>query len=217
MSSGSAAAQKSAAERKGNRLLEVVAVALLGVATIGSAWCGYQASRWNGRQTDLSRSAVSAQTEGARLFGLATQTVSYDSSTIAQYAQAVSTNNQALMNFYRTTLIRPALLPLIDRWQQQIQAGEAPTNLLQDQAYLDEQLAPYRANTAKVEAVDEASAVAGDHSDQYILTTLLLASALFFAGLTTSFRVRFARLLLLFGASMLIAYAASRLVNLPAI
>ena len=47
-----------------------------------------------------------------------------------------------------------------------------------------------------------------------MLTTLILASALFFAGLTTSFRVRFARLLLLGGASLLIAYAASRLVDL---
>jgi len=48
-----------------------------------------------------------------------------------------------------------------------------------------------------------------------VLTTLLLASALFFAGVTTSFRVRFAQVLLLFGATLMIGYAASRLVDLP--
>ena len=48
-----------------------------------------------------------------------------------------------------------------------------------------------------------------------MLTTLLLASALFFAGLTTSFRVRFAQLMLLTGSVVLIAYAASRLADLP--
>ena len=47
-----------------------------------------------------------------------------------------------------------------------------------------------------------------------MLTTLVLASALFFAGLTTSFRVRVAQLMLLAGSGLLIAYAASRLVEL---
>jgi hypothetical protein len=45
-------------------------------------------------------------------------------------------------------------------------------------------------------------------ADDYVLTTLILASGVSLAGLTTSFRVRFARLLLLGGASLLITYAA---------
>jgi hypothetical protein len=54
-------------------------------------------------------------------------------------------------------------------------------------------------------------------ADAYVLTTLILASALFFAGITTSFRVRFARLLLLVGATLLIAYAAARLGDLSVV
>ena len=46
-------------------------------------------------------------------------------------------------------------------------------------------------------------------------TTLRLAAALFVSGLTTSLRVRLARVLLLAGASLTIADAASRLIDLP--
>jgi hypothetical protein len=203
------------AENKGDRVIEVLAVVLLGIATIGSAWCGYQATRWNGREGDLTSDQAIVQTEAARLFGLATQTVSYDSNTIAQYAAATSAGNEPLKALYRQTLVRAGLLPILDQWEQQIAAGEAPTNLLQDKGYVDEQMQPYQKALARGEAITVASGEAGDNADAYVLTTLLLASALFFAGLTTSFRIRFARLLLLAASSVTIAYAAARLIDLP--
>jgi hypothetical protein len=201
--------------RFGDRAIEVLAVLLLGIATIGSAWCGYQASSWNSEEGDLAREALDAQVEGARLFGLATQTVSYDTNMVAQYAQAVVEENDALIRFYRATLIRPAFLPVLDRWEEDIARGEAPTNLLADQEYLDEQLTDYRATASRGETASVASQEAGENAEDYVLTTLLFASALFFAGVTTSFRVRFARLLMLAGATLLIAYCASQLVEFP--
>jgi hypothetical protein len=207
-------AAKSTTTHSRNRLLEVVAVAFLGVATIGSAWCGYQATRWNGEEGDLARESATLQVEAARQFGLATQTVSYDSNTISQYANAAAAHNDDLMRFYRETLVRPEFLPVLNRWEQQLAAGASPDNLLEDEEYLDSQLDPFRETEARAEALSAEAQRAGNEADDYVLTTLILASALFFAGLTTSFRVRFARLLLLGGASLLIAYAASRLVDL---
>ena len=203
--------------RFGDRAIEVLAVLLLGIATIGSAWCGYQASSWNSEEGDLAREALDAQVEGARLFGLATQTVSYDTNMVAQYAQAVVEENDALIRFYRESLMRPGFLPVLDRWEEQVANGEMPANLLTDEEYLDEQLTDYRATTSRGEAASIASQEAGENSEDYVLTTLLFASALFFAGVTTSFRVRFARLLMLAGATLLIAYCASRLVEFPTV
>jgi hypothetical protein len=204
-------------DRFGERAIEVLAVLLLGIATIGSAWCGYQASSWNSEEADLAREALDAQVEAARLFGLATQTVSYDTNMVAQYAQAVVAENDALIRFYRETLIRPGFLPVLDRWEEEIARGEAPTNLLADEEYLNEQLTDYRATASRGEAASVASQEAGENSEDYVLTTLLFASALFFAGVTTSFRVRFARLLMLAGATLLIAYCAARLVEFPVV
>jgi hypothetical protein len=192
----------------------VLAVALLGVATIGTAWCGYQATRWNGEEADLARQSGALQVESARQFGLASQIVSYDSNIISQYANARAADDANLMRFYRETLIRPEFLPIVDEWEQQVAAGETPENLLQDDDYRDAQLAPYRETQARAEALSLEAQQAGNEADDYVLTTLILASALFFAGLTTSFRVRFARVLLLTGSSLLIAYAATRLAEL---
>ena len=207
---------RSASGRRGNRLFEVLAVVLLGVATVGSAWCGYQASRWNGEENDFARDASDLGTEAARQFGLATQIVSYDSNMVAQYAEAVVEGNEALQAFYRESLMRPEFLPVLDRWEGEAQAsGGSPGNLLEDEEYIEDQLVEYRATTDAADAASAEGDEAGANADDYVLTTLLLASALFFAGITTSFRVRFAQLLLLIGSSVTVAYAASRLADLP--
>jgi len=200
---------------RGDRLIEIVAVAMLGIATLGSAWCGFQASQWNGKESDFGRTGTDARVEASRQFGLATQKVAYDASIVAQYAQAFIEGDEKLATFYRTTLFRPAFLPVVERWEAAVKAGGAPpSNLFQDPAYLEAQFADYQ----KAEAVANDASQKGDEAsalgDDYVLTTLLLASALFFAGVTTSFRLRVPRLMLLAAAGLTIAYAASRLVTL---
>jgi hypothetical protein len=202
--------------RRGSRVMEILAVALLGVATIGSAWCGYQASRWNSDESEFAREASDLQVEAAREFGLATQTVSYDSNMAAQYARAVVEGDEQLQRFYRETLIRPDFLPILDEWQASAEAGNGPpSNLFEDQDYIDAELSDYQETAAKAQAKSAEGEEAGTNADDYVLTTLLLASALFFAGLTTSFRVRGAQMLLLVGSGVLLAYAAARLVDAP--
>jgi hypothetical protein len=196
--------------------MEILAVVLLGVATIGSAWCGYQASRWNSDESERAREASDLQLEAARQFGLATQTISYDSNMAAQYARAVVEDDERLQQFYRETLIRPDFLPILDQWQASAEEGNGPpSNLFEDEDYIDAELSDYRETQARAQAKSTEGEEASTNADDYVLTTLLLASALFFAGLTTSFRVRGAQLLLIFGSGVLLAYAAARLIDAP--
>lgn len=201
--------------RRGERALELLAVLLLGIATLGSAWSGYQAAQWNGDEADLARQASMERVEAARLFGLATQYASYDSNMVAQYAQAVASGNERLIEFFRTAMMRPAFLPYLDRWQAELESGGEPTFLLDDEEYRAELLGGYQAAQARAEASMAESADAQVQADDYVMLTLVFASALFFAGVTSSFRLRFPRILLLTGAALLIAYAAGRLVELP--
>ena len=200
-----------------DRLLEVIAVLLLGITTVGTAWCGYEASQWNGQQSDLARQSSDERVEAGRLFGLATQKVAYDSSIIAQYAIAAQAGNTALTDFYRKTLVRSDFLPVLDKWIAEVKAGGTPTNLTEDQDYLNAQFADYKAATAKAEALSAESQQAGNTGDQYVVTTILLAVALFFAGVTSSFRYRPAQAFLLILAIGTVAVAASRLADLPII
>jgi hypothetical protein len=211
----SSTAKVRGASLRGDRLLEVVAVVLLGVATVGSAWCGYQATRWSKEEGDWSREAARANVDAARQFGRATQTISYDSSTIALFAQAKRAGDEALVAFYGETLVRPQFRAVLDRWQAQIQAGETPTNLLEDSDYLDEQLRPSEDAQAAAAAAAVEADDASDHADGYVLTTLILATALFFAGVTGSFRTRWIRFGLLTVSAIAVAAAAARVVDLP--
>jgi hypothetical protein len=113
--------------------------------------------------------------------------------------------------------MRSEFEPVLSRWQEQVEAGETPENLLEDEEYLAELADPYRDAEAQAAAFSEEGRQAGETGDSYILTTLLLASALFFAGVMPSFRARLPRILLLVGATACIAFAASRLVELPVI
>jgi hypothetical protein len=202
-------------EPGGGRVLELIAVLLLGITTVGTAWCGLQAAQWNGRSSDLAQIASQRQTEGARLFGLATQRVSYDSTVAAKYAEASQQGNTALTQFYRRSVVRPDFLPVLDRWEAAVRAGDAAVGAFQDQAYLTAQFADYTQATAQaLQAADE-SRQAGEIANGYIATTIMLAVALFFAGVTSSFRHRPARVLLLLAALAATTFAAARLAGFP--
>jgi hypothetical protein len=208
-------ARTERSRQSNNRLSEMIAVLLLGVATIGTAWCGYQASRWNQDQGQIARDGSDLRVEGNRQFGLATQAIVYDANLVAQYAKAVVDGDTDLQQFFRTTLFRPAFLPVLERWEDAIEAGETPPNLLQDSDYVGGELAEYEATQSRAEAKDVEAKDAGKNGDDYVLITVLLASALFFAGVTTSFKLQLARLMLIGLAAVLIAYCLSRIATLP--
>jgi hypothetical protein len=199
----------------GDRLLEVIAVMMLAITTLGTAWCGYQASQWAGVHSDGNQQQTNHQLEANRRFALAIQTFSYDSNMIALYAQAVQENNTGLAQFYRNTMARKELLPFLDKWQATVRSGGTPTPLLEDPLYVDAQSSRYRSEQEAAEKAAGAAQQAADTSQVYTLNTIVLAVALFFAGVTASFRYRPARVLLIVLAILTLAFAATRLADLP--
>jgi hypothetical protein len=200
---------------RGDQALEILAVLILGLATIGTAWCGFQASRWSGEEGRRARESSDLRIEASRQFGLASQIVQYDTNTVSDYAQALADRNDELATFIRTSLARDEFVPILDQWKAEYGLGEDPANLLENQAYLDAQFAEFRATDAESETVAAAAEQAARNSDRYVGNTVLLAMALFFAGVTGSFRNRVPRLLMLSGAGLIAAWVASQLIDLP--
>ena len=200
-----------------DRLLQLIAVVLLGITTIGTAWCGFQASRWNGESGDLNGEASARRVEGSRLFGLATQRVTYDSMVVAKYAEAGQARNVELQEFYRESVVRPDFLPFLDRWEAAVKAGDPAVGVFEDEEYLAGQFAAYDETVVAAEQATRDGQKAGESADAYVGTTILLAIALFFAGIESSFRFQFARLVLLIAATGAVAVAAARIVDLPVI
>ncbi|MDQ7992273.1 MAG: hypothetical protein AAGC63_04230 [Propionicimonas sp.] len=201
--------------RARDRLLEVVAVVLLGVATVGTAWCALQSSLWSGESDRVTASAASQRVEANRLFGVATQALSYDASMVSDYAQAVATGNEKLQLFYRQVLVRSGFRPFLDEWEKDVAEGKLPPNLLEDEEYVSGLMAPYQQKLAEADASSDRAQAAGRTSDLYVLTTVLLAVSLFFAGVTASFRSPTMRVLLLVGGLATLAVATGHLIDLP--
>ena len=197
------------------RLIEVVTVLLLGLATVGSAWSAYQVSQWNGTETDEARIAASHRIDASREYALATQIVAYDAAAVSQYAQAVALDNETLQDFLREAVVRPGFRPLLDEWAQIVAAGGVPGNLLADEDYLDGLFAASDRADAEALAATERSEEAGSTADDYIRLTLFFATALFFAGITASFSTRFTKLILLSAAAITLLVAGSLLAGYP--
>lgn len=209
------ASGRGSGDRAAGRFIEIVTVLLLGLATLGSAWSAFQVSQWNGIETDEARASGALRIESSREFALASQKVTYDSAAVSQYAQAVVADDVRLQTFLRDTIIRPGFLPKLDSWTAQVAAGETPTNLLNDAAYIDELFATSTSLDEQAAAATTRSEDAGATADDYVLLTLFFASALFFAGITASFSTRAPRLALLTGAAVTLLAAGALLASYP--
>lgn len=199
-----------------SKLIELVTVVVLGIATVASAWCAYQSSRWNDVETVEARNATDLRVEQTRVYSQATTTIVYDSTLVAAFASAVSNDDTELQDFFRQSLFRDEFKPVLARWRAQLDSGSAETsNLLDDKEYIDSLFGPSRALDAKIEAAAVRSDDAGSNADGYLLTTLFMASALFLAGVVASFKSRSPKVLLLMGAVLLLAVGAARIVDLP--
>jgi hypothetical protein len=209
-------AAKNDEEASKRSALELVAVVLLGIATVATAWCGYQSTQWNGRESDEARAAGFARLESSRLYGLATQKVSYDANVTTEYAAAVSEGNDKLAAFIRANLMRPDYIPYLDEWEAQVKAGSAEgTNLFTNKKYLEAQFADSEKKTAESDAALARSDEASKNGQDYVVMTLMTATALFFAGVTSSFHSRSARLILVTIAAAILAFTLVRLTGLP--
>src|SRR5215204_4839922 len=82
------------------RVLELIATILLSLATLGIAWSGYQAARWNGRQAQAYAQANTARSLANRATTNGDQEHTQDLLLFNQWLLFMTTNEQALANAY---------------------------------------------------------------------------------------------------------------------
>ena len=212
MAAGAGAEVKTRRER----VIEIIAVLMLGVATVGSAFSGYEATKWNGEEARLVRQASTEHVESARLFNLATQIIAYDTNIVAQYAASDGRQERRAEEVLPPDP-RSAGVPADPRQMggPDSRRRGCPRTCCRTRTTSTPQFADYRRVDASAVASTAASEVAGRNSDAFVLTAIILAVALFFAGVTSSFRYPPVRYLLLAAAAVTLAFSAARLADLP--
>ena len=171
-------------DRRGDRLLEIFAVLLLGIATVGTAWCGYQAAQWNGAQHDLRPRSVRPARRGSQ----AVRARDPETQLRQQLARPVRAGRGAGNDKLPLLPHHPGTpgFPSRPRPVGDPATGRAnPDQPVPGPEYLDAQLADYQPAVDRAAASTAASQQASKTADAYVATTILLAVALFFAGVTS--------------------------------
>ncbi len=195
---------------------EPIGLLLLSLATVGTAWCSYQAAVWGGvSQRTMNRSAVAGRN------AVAAELQSYqmklaDVLLFTEYVNARAASNQALAEFYADRF-RDEAKTAFNAWlaTQPFDNPNAPahpfgTNLYQPRLLVE-------ADTAEAESLRlwEQAGDAGRTSRGYVLVTVLLASALFCGGTASKFDQLWIRRSVVALGLFAFLFAVARLVLLP--
>ena len=186
---------------------ELIAVVLLAFAAVATAWSSYQANRWNGEQAKTSGRVNATRIEAARASGLANAQTQVDIATFVQWVDAYAQQKTTLADFYEKRF-RKEFQPAFRAWlaTRPLRNADAPLTPFA--------MPEYRlAATANAEQLDAKAEVLSaqvrrniQRSSNYVLSVVLFAVSLFFAGMSAKLstpRLRVAMLIL--GCIMFVA------------
>jgi hypothetical protein len=184
----------------GERMLELVAVLLLSLTTLLTAWSGYQAARWSGEQSQLYAKASATRIRAQQQNTLAGQLRIDDLLYFNGWLNATNTGNPKLAAVYLGRF-RPEFLPAFDAWRRQ-KAIPGPLYMPQYKLAAD---ARARALDHEADGIFAEGTQAKANDDHYILSTVFFAAVLFFAGISLRLEWRPLRIVVLgLAAAMLI-------------
>jgi hypothetical protein len=188
----------------GERLLELLAVLLLSLVTLLTAWSGYQAARWSGEQSQLYAKASATRIRAQQQSTLAGQLRIDDLLYFNGWLDAKQSGNAKLAAVYRRRF-RPEFVPAFNAWRgQHTIAGPLYVPQYKLAADHEARVLDGEADDRFAEGTDAKS-----NDDHYILSTVFFAAVLFFAGISLRLDWRPLRIVVLgFAAAMLLGGGA---------
>jgi len=184
-----------------DRRLELFATVLLAVAALATAWSTYQSTQWRGEQAANYSKGTAARIQSAEAATRAGQKTQVDIAVFSQWVDAYAVGNKRLAAFYRRRF-RDEFVPAFNAWLASKpltnpHAAKSPFELPQ---YVVSDTVESKQLDAQATAHSTAAETANQRSDNYVLAVVLLASALFFAGISTKLHsVRHREALLVLG------------------
>jgi hypothetical protein len=198
------------------RVLEVVEAIALGLVAVATAWGGYQAARWDGRQAFLYGRATTIRIEADEKLTLGGQQRLQDVSTFNTWIQARSAGDRELADLY-VRRFSPEYRAAFDDWlaRDPFDDPEAPPGPSFMPSYRNPLLAQGSAMNDRASSIFDDGTQARETAEQYVRLTVLMATVLFLIALSQRFRLRNVRIGLLGVAGALFGYGLVAMVLLP--
>ena len=166
--------------------VENVAVALLAVTAVLTAWSGFEASKWSGEMSISFSRASTQRIEATRQATIAEAARAVDLQVFGIWLQATAEDDEALAEFTRERFTEH-FTPAFDEWlaARPLRNPDAPSSPFA----LDTYVPPGRVEAQEADArADEYFADAltdNRRGDNYTLLTVLAALVLFFAAVSS--------------------------------
>jgi hypothetical protein len=164
---------------------ELVAVILLSITTILTAWSGFQASKWGGAMAISFNQASSSRIQASRLDGEANRVETIQVSLYTQWLQS-GFNGETRLQEYLSARFPEPLKSAFAAWQATNPAtnAQAPASPFVMPEYRVPQLAAKDAADARADAKFAQALEFNQRGDNYTVLTVALAAVLFFAAIS---------------------------------
>lgn len=196
--------------------VEFLVTVLLVVAAVATSWSSYQAARWHGEQAQATSRTNAIRIDAARAASLAEAQTEIDVATFIAWADADQSGDAALAAFYLERF-RPEFADAFDAWiaTDPLTADDAPETPFA----MTEYRVASRVEAAELDrkAEEAAAEVRSDiqRASNYVLTVVLYAIALFFAGISTKIASRRMRIVMIAGGYAVLVGALAWVATFP--
>ena len=196
-------------------ILEVIVLALVAIAT---AWSGYQAARWDGRQAYLYGTASRMRIEADEALTLGGQQKLLDVTTFNTWIGAQRSGDEQLAALY-VRRFSPEFKVAFDAWVATDPAhnADAPPGPSFMPEYVNPGTEKGQALNTEASATFDEGTEARETADRYVRQTVLLATVLFLVAIAQRFKYRAVRMTAAGIALAVLIVAVSGIVTLPRI
>jgi len=196
--------------------IEILEALLLAIVAVATAWSGYQAARFDGRQAHLYGLSSKYRLLGTQAASRGGQLQIYDSTTFSFWLQAVTTGNVKTAAAFEKRF-RVEFRPAFAAWEKThpFTNPKAPPGPLVMPQYHNASLEASARWEKKATAAFEAGTAARETGDKYLRNTVLLATVLFLTALSQRFKVRNVRLGLMGVSAVLLVVAMYFVLTYP--
>lgn len=198
-----------------DRIVDIASLAVISAAAVLTAVCSYQSGRWSGAQARHYDLANGNRAAAAMSSNRAIADTAIDVNMFMQYAIAEEQGDVRRESFLFERF-RPEMQKAVAAWikTDPLHNAHAPKSPLNTPQYSskDTQLAAQDERDARENF--NAAQIANRHADDFLLLTVIFASASFLAGMST--KMVFPRHLVIVAMSLIaLIYGLARLIGLP--